>query len=159
MLKKYLLLPLVEILLQFQKFTFHFVHLCKSLMKTRIGLPLVFEESVEVDLEQLYLVFDVVSPLNHHVIELNKNLVQVLDVLVLGLSLETSSSFIKLGEFISQVVKLIHLVDPLSLEPLACPRYFLVKDLTLLDKTFELSVVCAVSIAEGDMDKASLSLN
>ena len=159
MLKKYLLLPLIEILLQFQKLCFHFVHLCKSLMKTRIGLSLVFEESVEVDLEQLYLVFDVVSPLNHHVIELNKNLVQVLDVLVLGLSLETSSSLIELGKFISQVVKLINLVNPLSLEPLACPRYFLVKDLTLLDKTFEFSVVCAISITEGDMDKASLSLN
>ena len=128
-------------------------------METRIGLSLVFEEGVKVDLEQLYFIFDVVPPLNHHVVELDENLVQVLYILVLGLSLEASSGLIKLGKFISQVVKLINLVNPLSLEPLACPRYFLVKDLTLLDKTFELSVVCAVSIAEGDMDKASLSLN
>ena len=128
-------------------------------METRIGLSLVFEEGVKVDLEQLYFIFDVVPPLNHHVVELDENLVQVLYVLVLGLSLEASSSFIKLGKFISQVVKLIDLVNPLRLEPLACSGHFLVQGLSLLHKAFELFVVCAVSIAEGDMDKASLSLN
>lgn len=159
MLDKYLLLSLVKVLLQSQKFPFHLVYLRESLMKTGIGLSLVFEESVEVDLEQLYFVFDVVSPLNHHVVELDENLVQALYVLVLGLSLETSSSLIKLGKFISQVVKLIDLVDSLSLEPLACSSYFLVQDLALLHKAFQLFVVCTVSITEGHMDQASLSLN
>ena len=66
---KDLLLLGIKLLFHHQEVLLHCVDLLEVLMEPHVGLSRVLEEGVEVDLQQIHLILDVVSPLDHHVVQ------------------------------------------------------------------------------------------
>ena len=157
MLQKYLLLLGVKLLLLIQKQRLSCINLVKGLVEAHVGLPGILEEGAEVALEQVDFILYVVAPLNHHVVEFYIDLIEILDVLVLGSRVEDLPCLIELGEFIAccykgctEVIKLVDFIDALSLETFAGSGHFFVQKLAFIDEGPQLFIVSDVLVVEGN---------
>ena len=117
-------------------------------MKTKIRLSLVFEKSIEIDFQKFNLILDVIPPFNHHIIQLYKYFIKVLDIFILCFIIKNPTALIQLSKFITQFIKLIDFIYPESLEFLTCSCHFFVQHFTFSHKILEVFVICQVMITE-----------
>ena len=65
---EYFFLLAIQFFFHHQEVLLNFIDFLKKLMKAHIRLSGILEKSIEVDLQQIDLIFYVVAPLDHHVV-------------------------------------------------------------------------------------------